>query len=297
MGEIDRKQFLSPQEVDRINADMIEEKGYDAQIRSLENWDLRIEATKGMSPEVAIPELAKIVIKTSKYHIFQVQERFEVHEKSRDRLLSIPGHAEYFGKRITDSYGRFRNGYAEGKGAFYIGHYRNVNREAFATLAMLPSTETVRVLGPMLKEDWKWPDYEEMEKRDGYQSTLAIRALSTLAKLPIANPPSEPMPHILLLRDNLETWQQWYAEIEAGRRTFRFIGDNTEYDLRGPVRRGGLDDRSRGMKRPVEAQHEELPGKTEPSGRKLLPYILGVIFLLAGVFIYLRERQNAAHRP
>src|SRR5690606_26228155 len=30
-------------------------------------------------------------------------------------------------------------------------------------------------------------------------------------------------------------WQNWYEQIKAGSRTFRFEGDPTEYDLNGPV--------------------------------------------------------------
>lgn len=221
--------------------------------------------------------------------------QLELSNQARIQILAIPGHAEYFGSKITDTYDLVKKGYAEGKHSGQVPWYGMSNRrnENFPILSMLPSTETVRVLGDMLEDDWKWPGYG-IEHIDGEGPTLDHHALTYLAKLPFADPPTIPPTNTEEVADNLDAWKKWYSEIKAGRRTFRFIGDETEYDLRGPVRRGEMNDRSRGATRPHEASAEKsLPKQSEQSSNRLLPYIIGVSFLLAGFFIYFRGRKNA----
>lgn len=211
-------------------------------------------------------------------------------------MIQIPGHAEHFEKIIWESYGKFKGGYDEGKGAFYRGPYLKRSHEAFSTLALLPSPETVRVLGSMLNEDWKWPNYEAMELSAGQQSTLDVRAVGTLALLPFAEPPSKPLQHTTSLRENVGVWRQWYDEIESGHRTFRFIGDDTEYTLRGPSKRGAIDPgrRESGRRSRPPSTNASAAADRPTTATWYLPYLLGGIFLLAGLYLFLRGKRRRA---
>lgn len=209
------------------------------------------------------------------------------------KMLQIPGHAEYFGDKINNLYANIKQGYADGKDTGEVGwsHYMTESQNAFKTLSMLPSHETVSVLGEMLLDDWKWPDYE----KDKLYGKMDTRALSALSKLPIANPPTRPLKTSEDMYEHLEGWKRWHAEIKSGRRTFRFIGDDTEYDLRGPVRRGGGLERDRTARRtPAEVVSENATPRDTPRENRIIPYLVVLLFLAAGLVIYLRGRRPAA---
>lgn len=262
-------------------------------------WEERWENTlEGVDSE-PLPERFEILGKAARLNeqsILQpaTERQLRFSNLAVQKLTAIPGHAEYFGEKAWKLYRTYQGGYEEGKGAFYYPVYQKDGGEALRTLSLLPSVETVGVLGKMLEEDWEQPGFEAAEERGDIPHTFGMRALSAFSRMPIANPPSKPVRHTTWIRDNIGTWRDWYAEIESGRRTFRFIGDPVEYDLRGPVRRGGMDDRSRGTKKPGGVpEGKVLPARTEQGQKDYLPYVFGGLFLLAGIIIYLRGKRNA----
>jgi hypothetical protein len=256
-----------------------------------------LEAAKGLKREERLDVLAG-GLQAGYVYDSQRPDKYQLalSNEAKKQILEIPGYADHFGKRITDSYERFKKGNMNGQTSSYY-HFLDSTRPDFKTLALLPSAETVRVLGPMLSENWKWPRYDKLEAEDGYLSTLAILALDKLAKLPIANPPSRPPTDVLLLRENLGAWQQWYSEIESGRRTFRFIGDDTEYDLRGPVRRGaGMGSDRTGKRTQIATPGGKQIPEARPTPGRFLPYLIGVLVLLAGLGVYLRGKREHPHK-
>jgi len=116
----------------------------------------------------------------------------------------------------------------------------------------------------------------------------------TLSKLPIANSPTEEIRHSGQIDDGLKAWRQWYAEVKDGRRTFRFIGDPVDYDLRGPSKRGALGPQPDRMgKRPEPEANGASPAVSqnvkEPG---YLPYLVASGMLLAGLgYFLLRQRK------
>ncbi len=97
------------------------------------------------------------------------------------------------------------------------------------------------------------------------------------------------------MHEYLEDWKVWYSEIKAGRSTFRFIGDDTEYDLRGPVRRGGGMERGRTEKRiPAEPLTDKAKSKDASREFRFIPYLVALLFFLGGLVIYLRTQRRAA---
>lgn len=264
--------------------------------KGLQQWR-EIAANQGNnSDEEYIQKLGRGLRKTSKPMPYRRGDREGTHALIRERLLSIPGHAEFFGKRVTDSYEAVKAGYTDGVNSKYVpwARYTSALSSELQVLALMPSPECVRVLGDMLSEDWKWPGYGEVYI-DGVIYPLDHSALGALGKLPIANPPTSEIRHTGDVINGLESWKQWYAEVKSGRRTFRFIGDDTEYDLRGPVRRGGGMGSDRTAKRgsSESAQEQTKPGD-DPSQSRLIPYLAGVVILVAGLVIYLRGRKSVA---
>ncbi len=260
---------------------------------SLIEWRKITEDRGTMSDSEYLEKLGFGLRKTSPSGPYTVGDRAGTHHAIKNKILSIPGHAEYFGGKIKHLYGEIKQGYANGKNTGEVGwsHYMTESMEAFKTLSMLPSHETVRVLGEMLSDDWKWPDYE----KDNFYGTLDTYSLTFLSRLPIANQPTKQLKTSEDMYEYLEDWKQWYAEIKSGRRTFRFVGDDTEYDLRGPVKRSGSVERERSARRNLpEAVTEKTKPKDTPFQNRLIPYLVGLLILGAGLTIYLRGRRSAA---
>lgn len=222
----------------------------------------------------------------------------KVHLLLKEKLLSIPGHAEHFRDRINSSREEMeavRD--SPNPSGILGGAIVKMNREqswGFQTLRDLPSPETVRVLGDFLSDD-RGAELSEERRQETGEGPNSRYAVSALSKLGIANPPTPPVRHDGDVTDGMESWRQWYSEVKSGRRTFRFIGDDTEYDLRGPVRRGGGMETDRRAKRtPAETAPEQTKPRNEPPRSRLIPYLAGVLFLVAGLIIYLRGRRSVA---
>lgn len=220
-----------------------------------------------------------------------------VFKSTQAMALSLPGHAEYFGKKVTDPYEQIKQGYAEGKRASELpwSRYLRNSWDAFKVLSLLPSHETVYVLGEMLEDDWKWPGYEQEIHADYVRDTLDIRALGALSKLPFVNPPTGPLHTPQDWRDNVGVWKVWYQEIKDGRRTFRFIGDSVHYDLRGPSKRGEVfPNTSRSGKRADTSGETGASQSPERQTSRFLPYLLGFLFVAAGLVYYFKRRAANA---
>ncbi len=144
----------------------------------------------------------------------------ELYTTAQTKLLAIPGHAEYYNKKIREAYHNLKD----------LGLTGSANRfdtelmYGLKTLEHLPSPETVQVLGEMLPEEW------QVAHAPGSidPPPLGIAAVDTLAKLPFRNPPTPPFPWHLA-SENLPAWREWYASVKSGTRSFSFIGQKVEY--------------------------------------------------------------------
>ncbi len=187
--------------------------------------------------------------------------QIEVSQAAVSLLVQIPGHAEYYQERIINARERLD---ALDADSYEVGVARqgfaNRQSEGFLTLSMLPSVETVRVLGEFLYDDRGRPQDEEALWRivssDGVllENPSSEGAAVALGRL-IANPPYPPRGFVN--QADLEVWKLWYEQVEAGNRTFRFKDDPQEYTLAGPARVPAAADPGRTGKRPA-------PGADEP---------------------------------
>lgn len=194
-----------------------------------------IENSKSLPPQERIPILGSVVTAGYPDRMMPPNEiQLEVAAKARAALLAIPGHAEYYRDRILKA----RAAYDEPSDE-KIRHLHEWigEQEGFRVLALLPSVENVRVLGEFLADDrgkigGPGPP-PVMDEGRPMESANSGRALQTLHALPLVRKPvaSE---HVYPDKD-LEAYRLWYAQIKSGKRTFRFEGDPTEYDLDGPA--------------------------------------------------------------
>ena len=221
-----------------LAASEIDPQGPEAQAKSLQSWRQKIVEAPSLPSDEAIPLLAECVNKTSMYSIFQSDERWEVHYAAQKALIAIPGHAEFYEKRIKEAQKKVESleGWAQGKAKSEL---MEEQMYGFEKLSLMPSPETVRVLGDFLSDPWgllpnakSGGDYSNDAK--GF-APHASQALVAIAKLPLEVRPSQTPPDQTRYWEDIDAWKLWYEQVKAGTRTFRFKGDPQEYSLAGPV--------------------------------------------------------------
>ncbi len=194
----------------------------------------------------------------------------DVRREATRLLLSTPGHAIYYRDKIEAMRSEalatskksdqeiFEMANAGREVVYEVNYMRYAEMIAFPTLGMLPSAETVGVLGHFLADP---------EGRDGKSLTgrpLALPsddflppkpnaewAVLEIRKLGIDRPPvpvAESDGSGLISEGEVDAWLGWWNEIAAGRRTYRFAGSEVEYGPDGPataeaVRRNALNRR------------------------------------------------------
>ncbi len=186
----------------------------------------------------------------------QNSEKEEIFNRAQKLLLAIPGHADYFVNEIKQAKARALSPeeLSGRDGKISWSNYNRVRSEAFDTLEHLPSVEAVRALGDFLGDEedpnaLRLGDEATDTLGPGSNSGLATMALRSL----IQDDPVKSKNGWLELGEK-KAWQQWYEQIKAGNRTFRFEGDSTEYDLNGPASGQKLAHISRDRKRDTERQ-------------------------------------------
>lgn len=286
--------------------------GAAAQHEALASWRQGIANSEKLPREQAIEFLGEAVRKTSDLKFFQVKERIDVQQAAQTTILAIPGHAEYYRDRLLEARRKVDEAKAGG-GISEIGVYRSrldsELRYHFSTLAYLPSVETVQVLGEFLYDERgyvKMPDKPTMNDltREIADSPVFPSAAIALLKLPLLDKPvpATEYPQYRTPED-VKPWRQWYEEIKSGKRTFRFEGDPTEYDLNGPApkeklerialnRRMESDRAARHGRNPAIGAERKAPETSEPASRKsLVPaMILAALAALAAVWYFAKGR-------
>ena len=257
---------------------------------AVEYWEkLASQPIPANGIEEFIDKLGKGVSRTSASRPNIDSDRKRVHLLLKAKLLSIPGHAEYYRDRISRSR-QIVDDYKAAKAedpAFQSAAGTGINQlvseqgSGFQILENLPSVETVRVLGEFLSDDRGAEISFDEQINTGETSNDGL-AMSAISRLGIANAPTPPIRVAEDMDRKLESWKHWYAEVKAGRRTFRFEGDPVDYDLRGPSKRGAIVPEERVSKRGVKnTQSSGMPDTPEVSAKRMIPWliVLGILFL------------------
>jgi hypothetical protein len=206
-------------------------------------WEARMLKAIGdqsnADPVEAIPRLGLWMVQLSPPSRHREIDGRRVFNAALSALKEIPWHADYYKMRVIDA----RTAFDEEENPRARGALRsklqNEQSNAFKVLALLPSPETVRVLGDFLGDERD----RQSSDRSGEAWAGAPRnasnaqyALGSLAKLPLV---SKPVPQRsgarVVFDDDIEAWRLWYEQVKLGKRTFRFEGDSREYNLDGPV--------------------------------------------------------------
>ncbi len=188
------------------------------------------------------------------------EDQTAVFERARDALVSVPGHARFYQERINrcrsevqanaqkpgEEIARLER---EGKWTG-LGDYETIRKQAFQILRELQSAETVSVLGDFLDD----PEGRDRKNLLGLPVEISgtrkfgpncLAASVALSNLGIEHPPSEfrrdfgYAGSVSYINDEqlreVDAWKDWWNEVEAGKRTYRFIGSSIEYGPDGPA--------------------------------------------------------------
>lgn len=224
-----------------------------------EKWNNTLDII-GNRPATEQIEILGAAVRTARQ--IDSPEKLEIFKRSQTALLAIPGHATYYGDRINKAQAERRAAVSVGAATesepgvpnygSKDGEFRNAETDGLGTLRYLPSPETINVLGEFLSDEWVSP---RPVQDDWLWPSLARHSSEMLAVMPIVNKPTarieDPTNPGIFIPD-VKAWQQWFEQIKAGKRTFRFEGDSTEYTLAGPATQETLQRIERDRKRDEE---------------------------------------------
>jgi len=267
-----------------------------------EFWRERFQqVNRSSEPFEVIEQLAGIAKAMNSFHQskgrLDVQPATDLLKEAQSELVSIPGHAEHYRKKMEEGMARFE-ATPEGRRSLLMGAFGSRQSEIFKALEVMPSPEAVKVLGDYLSDERGWDSNKGHEvpvdsegNIDGEglvnvqrNCNVAVRSLARL----IENPPESENVYPPVA---LPAWRLWYNQVKAGNRTYRFKGDPTEYDLNGPVRDSKNMDTIRTARRAAPESHSE----TEPKGRSNAPTItFGIITLILGGGYWIYRRKSLA---
>lgn len=213
-------------------------------------------------------------------HLDFDDEQRQVFLAAQSALLSIPGHAKWFGDRIR----QMTDDQIAGRPN---SHHPNQRGWDFQVLGLLPSPESVGVLGELLFDERN--PYKGIPS-DAPWSPNSANAAYALSGMNIVGRPARGD----LRRDpaDVRAWQLWFEQVRAGTRTFSFEGDPTIYSLSGPVDRaldpGDVRPRS-GAPSPA-ADPEGSPGPTKA------PWIVALSLAVLALILAARRAFPATKR-
>jgi hypothetical protein len=210
-----------------------------------------IEKAVNLSPDQSIPQLGYTLKRLGGW---QRPDTLTVYNEAQSKLLSIPSHATYYRNKIKAAQAEVK------AGRMTLNVWSRLRIDSFQTLQHLPSEETVEVLIGFLEdnfacadsrnpEDYQIPGLESYREWD---MSVRAPAASSLANLGIENPPGRTDSHI----DGggvRRGWIQWWNEVKAGKRKYRFKGSSVEHPVNAPP------GTAREVRRPE--RHSEPPSK------------------------------------
>lgn len=215
--------------------------------RALADWEKSIEATPIKYDVENIRMLGEAVRKLSRNKPTFPEWRIKLYSAAREKLLAIPGHAEYFRDEIE-------NERIALKPDSYRGSYDRSRAWLFETFGHLPSPETIKVLGEFLDDE------RDLGERPAWTSDGILMGLNPnsahslrILKNIGLRDPGFTQPDVgerpkredyatweeALLdqwiygdtkrRTELKAWRDWYQKVRSGEMTFSFKGQDVEY--------------------------------------------------------------------
>lgn len=209
--------------------------------------------------------------------------------KLQSELLAIPGHAQYF----VDELEKLR----------LAGKYTGRERQYYIleTLPHLPSPETVQVLGRYLSDERDTPPPPIPGQDWTALPANCFLAVDALGRIGLRNPP---VTKSFLYRDQaiLDANRSWWREIQSGKRTFSFKGQDIEYRFNPdgtwdtitianpPDDPPGTKESALKERPPVKRPQEDPMQKDETQHMNPWLWISGLIVVLLGLFALIGRR-------
>jgi hypothetical protein len=203
-------------------------------------------------------------------------ESEELYNEAQHVLLSIPGHAEYYGNEIKNL--------TDGEIAGTSTAHTATRGWYFETLSRMPSPETVRVLGELLFDE---RNPFKGDPTDAPWQASCWGAEDAIFHLGLKNMPVKEGP-FPFYEDDLHTWQLWYEQVRAGTRTFSFKGNDTVYTLAGPVTEASPSS-PQTSHQPAGSQPAALPAQ---SSFPKLPIAIALVILLTAIFAVVTKSKK-----
>lgn len=181
-----------------------------------------ISMSKTMTNEDKVKHLMGIVEFKARYIIPRSQRELDLIQEAITEVINTPGHAEFFAediRRKQKEVSHIRIGPYGDRIAYDELRRRNI----YKTMPLMPSPETIKVLGDFLNDDKDWPEGPvpgDYYANNGY----AVLALKTIG---LRNPAETY--HLDAIPSTINLWQAWYGKVKAGEITFSFGGQPHEY--------------------------------------------------------------------
>jgi len=190
-----------------------------------------------------------------------------------------------------------------------LREYEKVRKTGFPILGLEPRNQPVPVLGYFLNDpegrDGKNILGESITSSDEVPFPFnAAAAAIAIRRLGIEHPPFRERPGADTYEYSLEeidAWRDWWNEVKAGKRTYRYIGSSIEFGPYGPASKEQLQRVERNRQREAAsngprsaASSAEVGEQPEPPGTKTSIAIGGAaLVLLASIFYVLRAKKRS----
>ena len=294
-----------------LHADELSSSEIQAQKDGLVYWSQFADQV-GSSPRgEVIEKLATGIVKTSRHNMFSIPETAGVANKLRVTMLAIPGHAKYYQDKIdamraevlanvkksNDEIERMRADHT----IVEYGDYEDFRGQAFPVLGMLPSSETVAVLGHFLNDPEGLDGTSFLGRARGSSDFLpfpanAEAAAISIRRLGIEKPPfrtAGERDYFDVRNGEIDAWKDWWNEVKDGTRTYRFIGSSIDYGPDGPA----FKDEHQPIRQSLKSGRENDAGQIISPRFMTIPVILAAFALCAAaVWAYLRSKSNSPSR-
>lgn len=165
----------------------------------------------------------------------------------------------------------------------------------FLTISQIPTPESVAVLGRYLSDR---RDEKDMEEFGGFFGGHFRYAAESLNDMGLKNAPTR-QGSFSTDENYILKWQQWFAEVEAGTRSFSFYGSDVEYRLKERTDAAGR----KHFETVTAAKEASKQSSTESNGAasvaptssvwKTVAFAISSLLLLLGAWLSLRKRQLA----
>jgi len=255
---------------------------------------LKIEKSKNLPLEESIPQLEMYIFKLNNQ--YKCGETNDLRISTSEFLTSIPGHAQYHQEKIEN----IRSSYLNGSESTLHGY--NAAIAALGDLKYVQSPESVAVLGHFLNNpegrEGKMLDGGLVDGEDFSWTPPCVMAAAVLSEIGIDKPPSRGPLLGATKWQQIDAWKDWWNEIAAGKRTYRFIGSPVEYGANGPVSAKDLSRRGHDLQsspRPVNVGTQEItsPPESLGIGSKVAAGVALALLAAGSWFAYGRRKGTA----